>query len=121
MKKYSNLQVILPGCQINNRLPIICINIKELHYNFIVALLSDIYGIQSRGGVSCTNLLAELIETKYNIKGWVRISFNWLMTKEQIDYIIKAVEYILNNVDKYKNDYVYDKKKNLYTHKKLTI
>ncbi|ARF09729.1 aminotransferase class-V [Indivirus ILV1] len=117
MDKHKNLQVILPDCSIDKRLPIVCISIKDIHYNLLTALLNDLFGIQARGGVSCTALLAELIELKYGMKGWCRITFNWIMDKEEIDYIINAVKFILENIDKYKNMYVYDKKTNLFTYR----
>ena len=115
MKKYPDLIVILPKTRLNDRLPIVCISIKNLHYNLIVALLSDLFGIQTRGGVSCTGLLAELIENNYGIKGWCRITFNWLMDKEEIDYILRALEHIIVNHSKYRDKYKYDNKENLFT------
>lgn len=113
-QKYPDLKVILPTCNVENRLPIVCISHKEIHYNLFVALLSDLFGIQTRGGVSCTGILAELIQKKFDIIGWCRISFYWLMTKEEIDFIIQSVEYIINNVNLYKDKYKYDKELNLY-------
>lgn len=115
MEKHKNLQVILPNCQVVNRLPIVCISVKDIHYNLVVALLSDLFAIQSRGGKSCTGLLSELIKKILGVDGWIRISFNYLMDQKEVDYIINAVKYILENVDKYKNQYTYDKKSNLYT------
>ena len=47
----NKLTVILPDCNVENRLPIVCISIKDIHYNLIVALLSDLFGIQTRGDV----------------------------------------------------------------------
>ncbi|MCJ7635884.1 MAG: aminotransferase class V-fold PLP-dependent enzyme, partial [Nitrososphaeraceae archaeon] len=119
MDKYENLQVILPECNINKRLPIVCISIKDIHYNLVTALLNDLFGIQCRGGVSCTSFLAELIKLKYGMEGWCRITFNWTMDKKEIDYIIDAVKFILDNVNKYKDEYIHDDKTNLFTHKSL--
>lgn len=98
------------------RLPIVAFNIKDCHYNFIVKLLSDLFGIQTRGGIMCCGLLSEYL----NINGWCRISFHWLMTKKEIDYIISAVEFISKNFKEflylYKNindQFVYDCEKEL--------
>jgi selenocysteine lyase/cysteine desulfurase len=113
-KKYTNLTVILPECNVENRLPIVCISINNIHYNFVVALMSDLFGIQTRGGVSCTGILAEILQKKYNIAGWCRISFNWTMNKTDINYIINSIEYILKNIDMYINKYKYDKDSNLF-------
>ena len=113
-QKYPQLQVILPKCNVENRLPIVCLSVKNVHYNLLVAILSDLYGIQTRGGVSCTGILAELIQKRFGIVGWCRISFNWLMTAEEIDFIIEAVEFVIENVEKYRGKYVYDETANLF-------
>lgn len=73
-----------------NRLPIISFNIKNCHYNFVVKLLSDLFGIQVRGGIMCCGLLSEYI----NCEGWCRISFHWIMSRMEIDFIIHAIEFI---------------------------
>lgn len=115
--KYDNLTVILPEYGEKRRLPIICFAINGAHYNFIVCLLNDLYGIQTRGGVSCTGILAEIIKDRYGITGWCRLTFNWLMNKEEIDYILDAVEFVIVNWAKYIENYKYDKKNNLYIYK----
>jgi selenocysteine lyase/cysteine desulfurase len=115
--KYKNLIIILPDCNIENRLPIVCVAIKDVHYNLIVAILSDKFGIQTRGGVSCTGILAELIDKKYGIKGWCRISFSWLMNASEINYILESIEHILNNIENYKENYEFNKETNLFNFK----
>lgn len=113
-RENNRLIVIFPD--IEHRLPITCIAIKDYHYNLIVILLNDLFGIQSRGGVSCTGLLADIIKNKYNIQGWCRITFNWTMKKTDIYLIIDAIRFVTNNIHKYADKYVYDKNTNLYTH-----
>lgn len=116
-QKYPELMVVLPECHIDHRLPIVCIAIKDIHYNLIVALLSDLFAVMTRGGKSCVGILAELLNTKYNINGWVRISFNWLMNDKEIISIIDAVEHIVANINKYKDLYDYNTVTNLFTYK----
>lgn len=47
----------------DNKLPILSFLIKHgstfLHYNFVSALLNDLYGIQSRGGCACAGPYAQ--------------------------------------------------------------
>jgi selenocysteine lyase/cysteine desulfurase len=117
MDTHKNLQVILPDCSIEKRLPIVCIDVKDVHYNLVTALLSDLFGILCRGGRSCSGILGELLESKFKISNWCRITFNWTMDKMEIDYIISSVKYILENVDKYKDKYQYDEKTNLFNYK----
>jgi len=53
----KNPNIIIMGNPHAARISIISMNISVnghlLHYNFVVALLNDLFGIQSRGGCSC--------------------------------------------------------------------
>ena len=83
-------------------------NDKILHYNFVVAVLNDLFGIQARGGCSCAGpyghrLLGIDDETTARIEtavadgcevikpGWVRVNFNYFIPEEEFEYIIEAV------------------------------
>ena len=110
---YSSFKSILYADD-NEHLPILSFNLLNLHYNFVVVLFNDLFGIQTRGGIGCCGLLAEYIEVKYGYRGWCRISFHWLMSKKTIINIFEALEYIINNGHKYLNLYKYDSKLNLY-------
>jgi len=90
-KKFSKLHVIFLNKSVNTRLPIICINIDEIHYNDIVKILSDKFGIQTRGGASCAGLLCNYLK----ISGWCRITFSWYMSKNDVNYILNAIWKIL--------------------------
>jgi hypothetical protein len=73
-------------------------NGRYLHHNFVVALLSDLFGIQSRGGCSCAGpyghrLLGIDIERSHEFEheithgcegikpGWTRVSFNYFISE----------------------------------------
>lgn len=123
------LQVINPIHNIE-RIPIFSFKIKGIHYNFIVGLLNDLFGIQSRGGISCCSMYAQKIldideKKKENIYksiienkgvpsyyGWCRITFHYSMPNYIIDYIISAIEFVSKNAKKFKKIYLYDSKKN---------
>ena len=94
LSRHSNLHVIFLNKQIENRLPIICIYIDDCHHNTIVKILNNHFGIQTRGGIACCGLFAKFMKQHYNITGWCRITFYWLMNIEEIEYIINAVAYI---------------------------
>jgi selenocysteine lyase/cysteine desulfurase len=115
----------------NDRLGIISFFIENIHYNLIVRLLNDRYGIQVRGGCSCAgtygHLLLEIDQntSKQIVKqidqgdlstkpGWVRFSIHPIMTDEEILLFIRAMEEISNNINKWKEDYVYDPSSNDY-------
>src|SRR5262245_35940928 len=84
---------------------------RYLHHNFVVALLHDLFGIQSRGGCSCAGpyghrLLGidldrshrferEIIAGCEGIKpGWVRVSFNYFISEPTFHYLLDAVSLV---------------------------
>ncbi|HET7471647.1 MAG TPA: aminotransferase class V-fold PLP-dependent enzyme [Candidatus Limnocylindrales bacterium] len=84
---------------------------RYLHHNFVVAVLNDLFGIQSRGGCSCAGpyghrLLGIDIETSHAFEreiargcegikpGWVRVNFNYFISEAVFDYIVGAVEMV---------------------------
>jgi selenocysteine lyase/cysteine desulfurase len=94
------------------RLSIVSFTIRHadryLHHNLVVALLNDLFGIQSRGGCSCAGpyghrLLGIDIETSHAFEreiargcegikpGWVRVNFNYFISEAVFDYIVRAV------------------------------
>ena len=86
---------------------------RYLHHNFVVALLNDLFGIQSRGGCSCAgpyghrllgiddatshNFEREILRGCEGIKpGWVRVNFNYFLSDETFQFIVDAVHLIAN-------------------------
>ncbi len=84
---------------------------RYLHHNYVVALLNDLFGIQSRGGCSCAGpyghrLLGIDIETSHEFEreitrgcegikpGWVRVNFNYFIDERVFEYILDAVELV---------------------------
>jgi selenocysteine lyase/cysteine desulfurase len=84
---------------------------RYLHHNFVVALLNDLFGIQSRGGCSRAGpyghrLLGIDIERSHRFEreiargcegikpGWVRINFNYFISEAVFEYILKAVHLV---------------------------
>ena len=110
---YDNFRSILYNDNVEH-LPILSFNLSDLHYNFVVVLFNDLFGIQTRGGIGCCGLLAEYIKSTYNINGWCRISFHWTMKVKTIENIFKALEFIIQNGHKYFHLYDYDTTTNLF-------
>jgi selenocysteine lyase/cysteine desulfurase len=84
---------------------------RYLHHNLVVAILNDLFGIQSRGGCSCAGpyghrLLgidaarsrefeSEILRGCEGIKpGWVRVNFNYFIPSATLDYILSAIELV---------------------------
>jgi selenocysteine lyase/cysteine desulfurase len=85
-----------------------------LHHNFVVALLNDLFGIQSRGGCGCAGpyghrLLGidldtskeferEIVRGCEGIKpGWVRVNFNYFLSETQFQYVLDAIHLVAND------------------------
>ena len=84
---------------------------RYLHHNYVVALLNDLFGIQSRGGCSCAGpyghrLLGIDLDTSGEFEreitrgcegikpGWVRVNFNYFISEAVFDFIVDAVRMI---------------------------
>ncbi|WP_417583352.1 aminotransferase class V-fold PLP-dependent enzyme [Pelagibacterium sp.] len=112
--KWSGHEAIeLLGAPSPDRLPIFSFRIRDgaggyVHQQLVTRLLSDVFGIQARGGCACAGpyvhrLLA--IEPKASARlraailageevekpGFTRLNFSVLMDDETVDYIIDAV------------------------------
>jgi selenocysteine lyase/cysteine desulfurase len=97
VSKLPNITVLYLNKSLDKRLPIICVSLNDCHFNDIVKIMSNLFKIQTRGGIACCGLLARYVKESMNINGWCRISFHWLMTQYEIDYILNAIEYIALN------------------------
>ncbi len=106
---------------------------RRLHYNFVVALLNDLFGIQSRGGCSCAGpyghrLLGIDIETSLEYEreiargcegikpGWVRVNFNYFISEAVFDFILRAVHLVADHGWRLLPQYEFDPMTALWTH-----
>lgn len=117
-----------------HRLGILSFYVKNQHYNLVVKLLNDLYGIQVRGGCACAGTYGHyLLEVSYELSksitdkinhgdlsgkpGWIRWSIHPTTTKAEVEYFLKGLEDIVQNIETYRNDYVYERKVNSFFHK----
>lgn len=112
-KELDNIELL--GHRAAQRLSLVSFAIKHkqgvLHHNFVVALLNDLFGIQSRGGCSCAGpyghrLLGigeedshhfedEIVQGHSGIKpGWVRINFNYFISETVFQFLLDAVAFV---------------------------
>jgi len=119
---------------VTDRLGVVSFYLEHVHYNLVVRLLSDMYGIQVRGGCACAgtygHFLLEVshekshsITQKINIgdlsekPGWVRLSLHPTMTDEELDLFLNAVKEISANARTFEKDYIYTPRANEFIHK----
>jgi hypothetical protein len=98
-----------------------------------VALLNDLFGIQSRGGCSCAGpyghrLLGIDIETSHEFEreitrgcegikpGWVRVNFNYFISETVFRYILDALELIARQGWRLLPEYRHDPDTGLWHH-----
>ncbi len=115
------------------RLGVLSFYADEIHYNFFVKILNDLYGIQTRGGCSCAgtygHYLLHIDPTRSHQitdeinkghlehkPGWVRLSLHPTMTNDELNYILDAIEDVSLNHKKYIQDYNYNPHTNEFTH-----
>jgi len=120
---------------VEDRLPVFSFYLEDIHYNLVVKILSDKYGIQTRGGCACAGTYGHyLLQVSYDKSheitekinsgdlsekpGWIRMSLHPTTTDSELDYIISAIREISDNKEIWKKDYLYNKKDNEFVHKK---
>lgn len=99
-----------------DRLAIISFNVEGLHHDFVSALMDHLFGIQSRAGCSCAGPyghrllgIGEDVSERYRAQirrgiigvkpGWVRVSLPYYASREDIEFILSAIEFVADHGD----------------------
>lgn len=132
LSKIENLSILAAEHQ--DRLGVFSFFIEHAHYNLIVKLLNDRFGIQTRGGCSCAGTYGHFLlnvdqATSKSIEqkilegclierpGWVRMSIHPTMTNAEAHFICNAIAQVAKNHEVWSKDYNYDSMKNEFIHK----
>ncbi len=121
-----------------DRLAILSFNVRSagayLHPRFVVRLLNDLFGIQSRAGCSCAGpyghrLLHIDLDTSERYRryiagghegvkpGWVRLNFHYLLTDEEFEYLCRAIEFVARYGTLFLQDYRFDEASGRWMHR----
>ncbi len=125
------------------KIPIIPFNIvhkdKILHPKFVTRLTNDLFGIQTRAGCSCAGPYGHYlmgIEQKLSdyyrcmitnigytgIKpGWVRLNLHYILDEYEINYLIEAVQFVLEHGYKFLPLYTFDIKTGEWEHQETEL
>lgn len=132
LRKIPGLHILADN--VEDRLGAISFYVDNIHYNLIVKLLNDRFGVQVRGGCSCagtyghyllhvTPQMSKHLTEKINQgdlsekPGWVRLSLHPTMTDDELKTIIEAIDEIVKNIKSWQKDYNYDPHLNEFYHK----
>jgi selenocysteine lyase/cysteine desulfurase len=133
LDRIPNLRILADNTR--ERLGIISFYFENIHYNLVVKILNDRYGIQVRGGCACAGTYGHFllnvdyehsknITTKINTgdlsekPGWVRLSLHPTMTDNELLFIMNALFETQKNHTTWSKDYIYNHKKNEFRHYK---
>jgi len=133
----ENPKIEILGNRDADRLSIVSFVVRHdgryLHHNFVVALLNDLFGIQSRGGCSCAGpyghrLLGIDLDTSREFEreiakgcegikpGWVRVNFNYFIPEEVFEFILEAVHKVAAHGWRLLPHYTFDAASGLWRH-----
>jgi selenocysteine lyase/cysteine desulfurase len=107
---------------VTDRLGVVSFIIRGAHYNLVVKLLNDRFGIQTRGGCSCAGtyghyllsvsktdshgILGDILSGNLQGKpGWVRLSIHPTMTDDEMNLIMDAIGQVAANHTKWGMNY----------------
>lgn len=132
----ANPQLTILGADMPNRLPFYSFLIRDAQGELVppqlfTTLLSDLFGIQARGGCACAGpyghrLLgigkqqSEQIHTALengempHKPGWVRLNFSYLMDQDQVDFIINSVDRLAHEIGQWRDVYMYDARRDQF-------
>jgi len=106
-----------------------------LHYNYVVALLNDLFGVQARGGCACagpyaqwllgmdapmsTEMETKLAQTAQEVlrPGFARVGVHWAMSEEEVEILISSVRWIADHGWKLLAAYTFDRETGEWLHR----
>jgi selenocysteine lyase/cysteine desulfurase len=133
----ANPRIEILGSITLDRLPIVSFGVRHagrlLHANFVVALLSDLFGIQARSGCFCAGpylhrlygiddessarMQAQAMDGHMGaMLGFTRVSFNYFISETTFSYLLDAVHMVADHGWKLLPLYRFDPVSGLWRH-----
>ncbi len=132
LSKISGLHILADN--IEDRLGIMSFYLDNIHFNLVVKLMNDRFGIQVRGGCACAGTYGHfLLDVSYDKSakitdkintgdlsekpGWIRLSLHPTMTNQELEIVIDSIDQISKNYEEWSKDYIYNNCTNEFRHK----
>ena len=129
LNNIENLHILAGN--LTHRVGAISFYIDGLHFNLGVKLLNDYFGIQVRGGCACAgtyghyllnidqqqsdSIIDRLHKGELFMRpGWIRLSIHPTHSDEEIETILKGIEYVAKHHVPLAEQYTYNTRKNIY-------
>ena len=129
--KIPNIHILADN--VKNRLGVISFYIDDIHFNLIVKLLNDRFGIQVRGGCACAGTYGHfLLDVSHDKSkeisrlinsgnlsekpGWVRLSLHPTISNKELYTFVDGLKQIVKNIHSWEKDYTYDQHTNEFKH-----
>jgi selenocysteine lyase/cysteine desulfurase len=131
LRKIDGLHILAEN--VEKRLGVFSFYLDGIHFNLVVKLLSDRFGVQVRGGCACAGTYGHyLLDVSHDKSrkitdlinhgdlsekpGWIRASLHPTMTDEELFKLIDAIRQVNENHLEWEKDYLYDKYTNEFRH-----
>jgi hypothetical protein len=116
-----------------DRLPILSFNVEGLHHDFVAGLLDHLFGVQNRAGCSCAGPYGHRLlgvdaaaSERYRRliaagvagakPGWVRVALPWYASPGDVEFTLRAVEFVASRGDAFLPLYRFDWRDGVWRH-----
>jgi selenocysteine lyase/cysteine desulfurase len=134
----QNEQVVMLEPTLRDRLAIVSFYIPGAHYNLVVRLLNDKFGVQTRGGCSCAGTYGHILlnvdqSTSSKITeqidagdyaekpGWIRASFHPTTSDKEVAFVVDAIKKVTENLALWRKEYRFNPAIGDYEHSNFSV
>ncbi|MBA6223146.1 aminotransferase class V-fold PLP-dependent enzyme [Colwellia sp. MB02u-18] len=134
----KNEHVVMLEPNIRQRLAIISFYVPGAHYNLVVRLLNDKFGVQTRGGCSCAGTYGHILlkvdqDTSSKITqqidsgdfaekpGWIRASFHPTTSDKEVAFVVEAINQVTEHIALWSKEYRFNPASGDYEHGKPEV
>lgn len=134
----KNQHVVMLEPNIRQRLAIVSFYVPGAHYNLVVRLLNDKFGVQTRGGCSCAGTYGHILlkvdqDTSSKITqqidsgdlaekpGWIRASFHPTTSDKEVAFVVEAINQVTENIALWSKEYRFNPASGDYEHGKPEV